>query len=133
MAHDDLRECSGWLLCAKRRCRTDLAARFPSCLFSHLESEDDELWSPELEQPAACAERGYRFLRWLWEREETEIAIVAHGGLFNHTLNDHPHVRADASAAARFGNAEWRTCTLQCGEGGDARMFTLELSQSEDG
>ena len=65
-----------------------------------------------------CAERGARLLLWLWGRPETEIAVVAHGGLFHYLLNEHPRVQADAASATRFGNCEMRTCSLTCSVGG---------------
>lgn len=115
LAHDLLCERSGWMLNAKRRNRAELAARVPRCSFALLESEHDALWQEEeLEPTSECAERGYRLLQWLWERPETEIAVVAHGGLFHYLLNEHPRVRADSAAAARFGNTEMRTCVLTC-------------------
>ena len=125
ISHDSLRERSGWMLNARRRSRAELAARFPACSFALLETEEDELWTDVLEPTDGCAERGYQFLLWLWERSEREVAVVAHGGLFHYLLNEHPRVRADAATAARFGNTEWRSCTLACTQDGDARNFTL--------
>ena len=52
LKNDDLRERSGWLLNAKRRTRTELAARCPACSFALLESE-----TAELEQRVAAARR----------------------------------------------------------------------------
>ena len=75
LAHDDLRERSGWMLNAKRRTRAELAARAaPAVDLSLLRSEADELWeADELEPKAVCAERGYQLLRWLSEeRAEAE-------------------------------------------------------------
>jgi broad specificity phosphatase PhoE len=130
VACDNLRERSGWFLNARRRPRTEQAARYPACDFSLLESEDDELWlgcADELERTSNVAERGYRLLQWLAEREEEEIAVVAHGGLFHYLLNEHPKVQAaDAAAAARFGNCELRTFTLSWTEGGaEGRDFVV--------
>ena len=130
IAHDLLCERSGWMLNAKRRTRTELANRFPTCSFSLLESDEDALWNPhELEATNDCAERGYRFLCWLWDaREETEVAVVAHGGIFHYLLNEHPRIHADAVAAARFGNTELRSYSLTCKvDSDDQRIFQLDV------
>ena len=98
LAHDDLRERSGWLLNAKRRDRDALAAKFPGCDFGQLQTLEDELWTEDLEPTAQTAARGYAFLRWLSEREEVEIAVVAHGGLFAYMLNEcRPKVHAEGA------------------------------------
>ena len=128
LAHDDLRERSGWMLNAKRRSRSQLQARYPALdTSSALWSEADELWGPdELEPTADCAERGYRLLRWISERAEEEVAVVGHGGLFHYLLNEHPKVRAaDARAAARFANCELRSLSLTWTGTGDARVFEV--------
>ena len=128
VAHDDLRERSGWMLCAKRRTRSELAARYPAVdMRSALRGEADELWGDQLEPAAECAERGYRLLRWISEeRAETEVAVVGHGGLFHSLLNEHPKVRAaDARAAAWFANCELRSLNLTWTGSGDARVFEL--------
>ena len=126
MAHDELRERSGWMLNAKRRRREELIAKYPSCDFTHPQTEDDELWTEdELEPTVQTAERGYAFLRWLSERDEREIAVVAHGGLFSYLLNANPRVHAEGAAAKRFGNTELRSLELSWSGSGDDRVFTL--------
>jgi len=128
MAHDDLRECSGWMLSAKRRSRTELAARYPECDFSLLQTEGDELWSEELEPTSQTAARGVAFLEWLSERPETEVAVVAHGGIFHYLLNEcKSRVRSDAVTAARFHNCELRSCVLRWQGTGVARTFDLQM------
>lgn len=136
VANDNLRERSGWMLNARRRRRADQVARYPQCDFSLLESEDDELWlrwENELEPTSEVAERGYQLLRWASEREEDDIAIVAHGGLFYYLLNEHPKVQAaDAHTAARFGNCELRSCMLSWTDSDDdgakeGRNFVIAL------
>lgn len=136
IAHDDLRERSGWMLNAKRRTRSELQARYPALdTCSALWSEDDELWGDELEPPTECAERGYRLLRWISEeRAEAEIAVVGHGGLFHTLLNEHPKVRAaDARAAARFANCELRSLRLTWAGNGDTRVFELCCAEHAGG
>ena len=103
---DNLREINGLLLNAKRRTRTELAAKFPTCCFDSLPGELDEAWTPTLEPEADCAQRGYASLLWLARRPERTIAVVAHGGLLHHALNGHPLVVADEATRKRFGRAE---------------------------
>ena len=108
-----------------RRPRAELAAKFPLCDFapSLLPTEEDTLWTEELEAPEATAERGYRFLRWLAQRPETDIAVVAHGGLFHYLLNSlRPRVVASEAARQRFHNTELRSLSMEWadGAGGDA-------------
>jgi len=132
VAHDDLRERSGWMLNTRRRMRGAQAERYPGCDFSLLETEDDELWlrfPEELEPTGDVAERGYRLLEWLSKRAESEVAVVAHGGLFHYLLNEHPKVlAADACAAARFGNCELRSCTLTWTDDGAGRSFVVAVA-----
>jgi len=135
VAHDDLRERSGWLLNAKRRTRTELAGRFPGCdVHAQLATEDDTLWTEELEDPAATAERGYRFMRWLSQRPETDVAVVAHGGLFHYLLNAlRPRVVASDAAAQRFGNTELRSLSMLWTSGASEeapRTFKLDVGDS---
>eukprot|EP00961_Rhodomonas_salina_P097715 1314425-Rhodomonas_salina.1 len=121
VAHDDLRERSGWLLNAKRRPRAELAAKFPGCDFeTNLPTEDDTLWTDELETEESTAERGYRFLCWLARRPEMDVAVVAHGGLFHYMLNSlRPRVVASDAASRRFVNTELRSMSMVwIGDGG---------------
>lgn len=128
VAHDSLRERSGWMLNAKRRTRSEQAARYPSCDFAQLETEEDELWDrlgDELEPTSEVAERGYQLLRWVSARDESDVAIVAHGGLFHYLLNEHAKVKADEKAAARFGNCELRSFQLSWTGSGEEREFVI--------
>ncbi|KAJ1492853.1 hypothetical protein T484DRAFT_1611100 [Baffinella frigidus] len=76
------REISGRLLNAKLRTRSELSGRNPSWDFSGLHSEttpppsEDGLWTPDLEGEAACAERAYLGLRWLWDRPEHHAVLT---------------------------------------------------------
>ena len=118
LAHDDLRERSGWMLNAKRRTRAELDARPAPAVDTRtaLWSETDELWQPdELEPTAACAERGYQLLRWISEeRAETEVAVVGHGGLFHYLLNEHPKVSGERRMGRWTDNWGGRWVNRQC-------------------
>ena len=114
---ESLREINGYLLNAQRIPRSALAKRFPTCNFSDLATEDDAMWTQELEGDASVAQRGYDSLRVLCSRPERCIAVCAHGGLFQRLLNDHPLVEADEATRRRFGNAELRACTMSWADG----------------
>lgn len=108
---EDLREWNGMLANAQRRSKTDLARRFADVDMS-LIPEDDTSWTPALEPEHAVAARGLRALRWVTNRPEENIAIVAHGGIFSATFR-HPLVDdADGVLAPRFGNCEVRTAEV---------------------
>mmetsp|Transcript_7625 Transcript_7625/g.25094 ORF Transcript_7625/g.25094 Transcript_7625/m.25094 type:complete len:223 (-) Transcript_7625:188-856(-) len=111
---DCLCERSGWLL---------------SAVGFDLLTETDECWTEELEEEAACAQRGYEALLWVARRPESTIAVVAHGGIFHYLLSQHSKVSADAPTAARFGNAELRACTL-CWKDEAAGTLRLEADES---
>ena len=84
------------------------------------------MWTEELEDPSATAERGYRFLRFLAKRQETDIVVVGHGGFFNYLFNTlKPRVVASAQASRRFGNAELRSLSMTWShdKSGEPRMF----------
>ncbi|WVZ83094.1 hypothetical protein U9M48_030274 [Paspalum notatum var. saurae] len=84
-----------------------------SCL---IESDEDVLWVPDVRETfESLAERGMKFIDWLWTREEKEIAIVTHSDLLCHTLNMygkecHPTVRHEVNKY--FANCELRSLML---------------------
>lgn len=128
-----LREINGWLLNAQRIPRSALMKRFPTCDFSNLTTEDDTMWTEELEADASVVQRGYDSLRVLCNRPERCIAVCAHGGLFHKLLNDHPLVNADEATRRRFGNAELRACTMSWAEGeGEPKIQLSATSLSGD-
>ena len=139
VSRDEFREISGWLLNAKRRTRSELSGRNPAWDFSGLHSEEDEMWTADLEKEAACAERAYLGLKWLWDRPEQHAAVVAHGGVWAFLLGTpgHPNVRAAPSMAKRFTNCELRSCRLSLlspGDGGEARpVFAIEPVEETEG
>ncbi|KAG6402624.1 hypothetical protein SASPL_134826 [Salvia splendens] len=58
------------------------------CRERMIETDDDTLWTVDVrEANEEVAERGQKFLNWLWTREESEIAIVTHSGFLIHTLS----------------------------------------------
>ncbi|KAG8464702.1 hypothetical protein KFE25_010070 [Diacronema lutheri] len=122
-----LREWNGLLLNAKRRRRPELAARFPRVDFAGI-PESDESWTEVLEPADEVAERGVRFLEWLAQRPEREIAVVAHGGIYAQ-LFSHARVHDDSAfLRRRFGNCEVRSAELSVrasekGKGGAEFMF----------
>ena len=149
VVREEWREIAGWLTNAKRRRRAELADKYggdfgnggDGCAarwdVSALPTEHDALWTEELERTAACAERAYCGLRWLWrDVPESRIAVAAHGGLFAYMM-DHPCVQADARMRPRFRNCELRGCVVTAAEGGggggdggggdDRPVFRLEF------
>ena len=100
--------------CDRRRPRHVLETEFPHVNFSEIqEGDDDEMWphkeiDPDPFNSTAVATRGVRFLDWLWQRPEREIAIVSHWVFMRTLLRqfDHKELHAD------FGNAEMRMVTL---------------------
>ncbi|KAF5455923.1 hypothetical protein F2P56_025453, partial [Juglans regia] len=90
--------------CDKRQSIREYRPLFPAIDFSLVENDDDILWKPNIrETDEEVADRGQKFLKWLWTREEKEIAIVTHSGFLFHTLssfgNDcHPIVKSEICA-----------------------------------
>ncbi|KAG6434693.1 hypothetical protein SASPL_106333 [Salvia splendens] len=86
--------------CDKRRSITEYKPLFPAIDFSlaskrslpsahpQIETDEDTLWTLDVrEADEDLAERGQKFLNWLWTREESEIAVVTHSGFLIHTLS----------------------------------------------
>lgn len=99
--------------CDGRRARSILEDSFPHVDFSELESEDDDMWERKEDQPSphdshGCMARGLQLLRWLWERPETDIAIVTHWVFLSHLFRQFPL----GELQKNFGNAEMRMVTL---------------------
>ncbi|KAL8490323.1 hypothetical protein ACS0TY_026003 [Phlomoides rotata] len=99
------REHLGVHWCDKRRSVTEYKPLFPAIDFSLIESDEDTLWKLDVrEANEEVAERGLKFLNWLWTRKETEIAIVTHSGFLLHTLaafgdDCHPSVKNEIGKA----------------------------------
>ncbi|KAB1200415.1 hypothetical protein CJ030_MR0G007426 [Morella rubra] len=113
IAVEACREHLGVHPCDKRRSIRDYRNLFPAVDFSLIESDDDILWKPDIrEKNEEVAARGQKFLKWLWTREEKEIAIVSHSGFLFHTLsafgNDcDPFVKSEI--CTHFANCELRS------------------------
>ncbi|KAG6617992.1 hypothetical protein I3842_Q136900 [Carya illinoinensis] len=107
------RERLGVNACDKRRSIREYRPLFPAIDFSLVENENDILWTPDIrETDEDVADRGHKFLKWLWTREEKEIAIVTHSAFLFQTLkafgNDcHPVVKNEI--CPNFANCELRS------------------------
>ncbi|KAF8021522.1 hypothetical protein BT93_G1844 [Corymbia citriodora subsp. variegata] len=105
--------------CDKRRSISEYQPLFPAIDFSLIENEDDVLWTPDIrEKNEEVAVRGMKFLKWLWTREEKEIAIVTHSGFLYHTLNVfgnnfHPLIKSEMHK--HFANCELRSFVIADG------------------
>lgn len=123
VCYEGFREINGWLYNAQRRRKSELQTLFPSWDFSHLATEEDALWTPELETTVDCRERGYQGLLWLMQRRvESSVLLVSHGALLKYTLTEHPRVllRDGRSSTAsrcirqRYHNGEVRRYRMEC-------------------
>ena len=138
VAIEEFREINGKLLNAKRRPRAELESVFPHWNFSQIPSTD-ETWTEELEPYHECSERGYQGLLWVVQQEETNVLLVAHGGLLKMMMNDHPRIvlldgrkrelNHDASrcVSQRFSNCELRSYIIS------AWKCDTETTDSNDG
>lgn len=131
---EDIREINGMLLNGKRRTRSELKAQYyPIWNFDHIQCEEDNPWNkwgPErLEDDESVRARAHAALVWIWERPERDIALVAHGGIFNLLTNGHPLVEVGPGVNNRFGNCELRNCLLSVSSiGEEETRFRLELA-----
>jgi broad specificity phosphatase PhoE len=84
---EHFREVNGDMLNAKRRNRSELEKLFSSWDFNQLESEEDSMWTPKMEEYEDVAERGYQGLYWLMRRPEDSIVLVCHGGILRYVAS----------------------------------------------
>ncbi|KAH9623875.1 hypothetical protein KSS87_008763 [Heliosperma pusillum] len=111
MAAELCREHLGVHPCDQRRHIHQYQCMFPAIDFSQIESDEDVLWKADVrETKAEVAERGMKFMNWLWTRNEKEIAVVTHSGFLFHTLsrfgNDcHPLIKDDMCKRMTGSNA----------------------------
>lgn len=102
--------------CDRRRSISEYQLIFPAIDFSPIESDEDVLWKPNVrETKEEVADRGMKFMNWLWTRKEREIAVVTHSGFLFHTLsrfgNDcHPQMKDEIGK--HFANCELRSMVI---------------------
>lgn len=99
--------------CDGRRERAELEREFPHVDFGEVAEGADEMWEHKEDTPRpdasdACAARAARLLRWLWARDEADIAVVTHWMFLRHLVRPFPHAKLQAN----FTNAEARFVTL---------------------
>jgi broad specificity phosphatase PhoE len=135
---EHFREVNGDLLNAKRRSKSDLEKRFASWNFEDLTSEEDSLWTPNMEAFSDCAERGYLGLCWLMDRPEDSILLVAHGGILSFMMTMHPQISLQDKRSnpakpveSRFDNCEVRHYLLTWTDAEDASNQDTAQSMGE--
>ncbi|KAK9134191.1 hypothetical protein Syun_013521 [Stephania yunnanensis] len=110
------REHLGVHFCDKRRSVSEYELLFPAIDFSPMETNEDILWKADVrEANEEVAERGKKFMDWLWTRKEKEIAVVTHSGFLFHTLNAlgkdlHPLMKEEV--CKHFANCELRSIVI---------------------
>ena len=143
---ETFREINGWLLNAKRRDIDDLKMRFDGWNFDDLDTNEDNLWTKDLESQSSCGERGYQGLLFVArEREEENVLVVSHGGLLRYSLVSHPLIKLECgrtsqspanhslrSIEARFSNCEIREYEMFCGEGVRPLITLREVTDFND-
>jgi len=99
---------------AKRRRSSELASLHTDWdVTSNVPTEEDEFFDPaELESDESVRRRANAALKWVWEREESAIAVVAHGGLFHKLIHQNDKVRAE-KAPLRFQNCQLEECSFR--------------------
>ncbi|KAL7154849.1 hypothetical protein ABFS83_03G031300 [Erythranthe nasuta] len=110
------RERLGVNWCDKRRSISEYMTLFPAIDFSLIESDADTLWELDVrETDEDLAKRGLNFMKWLWTREEREIAVVTHSALLLHTLaafGDDCHSCVKNEICKPFNNCELRPLVI---------------------
>ncbi|KAI3465178.1 hypothetical protein Pfo_021841 [Paulownia fortunei] len=123
------REHLGVHWCDKRRSISEYKPLFPAIDFSLIESDADTLWKLDVrEANEELAERGLKFLNWLWTRKETEIVVVTHSGFLIHTLaafGDDCHPSVKSEICRPFNNCELRSMVIV-----DRSMITSSSSKT---
>eukprot|EP00747_Dinoflagellata_sp_TGD_P218777 gnl/TRDRNA2_/TRDRNA2_90979_c0_seq1.p1 gnl/TRDRNA2_/TRDRNA2_90979_c0~~gnl/TRDRNA2_/TRDRNA2_90979_c0_seq1.p1 ORF type:complete len:259 (+),score=51.28 gnl/TRDRNA2_/TRDRNA2_90979_c0_seq1:143-919(+) len=111
VAVEHWREINGWAHSARRDTSTNLRQFFGSEQwdFSQI-PEQDETWTEKLEATSDCANRAYHGLQWVLQQKEECVLVVAHGGIYNFMMHEHPLIEAQCSK--RFGNCELRQYEL---------------------
>ncbi|CAA0843323.1 Phosphoglycerate mutase-like protein 2 [Striga hermonthica] len=124
------REHLGVHWCDKRRSISEYKPLFPAVDFSLAKTDADTLWQLDVrEADKDLAQRGLRFLNWLWTREETEIAVVTHSGFLIHTLaafGDDCHPSIKNEICRPFNNCELRSVVIV-----DKSMISSSASKTD--
>ncbi|RID52172.1 hypothetical protein BRARA_H02790 [Brassica rapa] len=102
--------------CDRRESISTRRICFPEIDFTMVESDEDALWrEEERENLEEVSARGFRFLKWLWERPEKEIAVVSHGIFLQQTLcalHEKVSIPLEDSLLTRFANCELRSIRI---------------------
>ncbi|XP_018433696.1 phosphoglycerate mutase-like protein 1 isoform X2 [Raphanus sativus] len=110
------RERMGLYPCDRRESISTRRICFPEIDFTMVESDEDALWrEEERENLEEVSARGLRFLKWLWERPEKEIAVVSHGIFLQQTLralHEKVSIPLEDSLLTRFANCELRSIRI---------------------
>ncbi|CAH8357800.1 unnamed protein product [Eruca vesicaria subsp. sativa] len=116
LALEICRERMGLYPCDRRESISTRRICFPEIDFTMVESDEDALWrEEERENLEEVSARGLRFLKWLWERPEKEIAVVSHGIFLQQTLralHEKLSVPLEDSVLTRFANCELRSIRI---------------------
>ncbi|KAL0697534.1 hypothetical protein Bca4012_053656 [Brassica carinata] len=111
------RERMGLYPCDRRESISTRRNCFPEIDFTMVESDEDALWrEEERENLEEVSARGLRFLKWLWERPEKEIAVVSHGIFLQQTLralHEKVSIPLQDSLLTRFANCELRPIRIE--------------------
>ncbi|XP_021722530.1 phosphoglycerate mutase-like protein 1 [Chenopodium quinoa] len=116
LAHELCRERLGVNTCDKRGSISEYKSLFPAIDFSLIESDEDILWKADVrESDEEVSARGMKFMKWLWTREEKEIAIVTHSVFLFQTLRKfvydcHPSTKSEICKF--FANSELRSVVM---------------------
>ncbi|KAK8545759.1 hypothetical protein V6N13_067024 [Hibiscus sabdariffa] len=117
MAVELCRDRLGVRPCDKRRKVSECRTRFPSIDFSMIDSEDDDVWNPNLrESEEELGERVVELLKWIWTRPEKEIVVVSHGKILQQilisSLGNAENPAESAALCKRFSHCELRSVVI---------------------
>jgi len=115
LAHECVREQTGFHPCDRRRNISEVAALFPHVDFALVkDNEADPLYDAcggAREPDEKVADRSRAFFAWLATRPEKEVIVVTHSAFLRHTF---AHVLDTSSDGddAHFSNAEMRSYVI---------------------
>ncbi|GLT93688.1 hypothetical protein SLE2022_114670 [Rubroshorea leprosula] len=122
MAVELCRDRNGLRPCDKRRRVSDYQLLFPSLDYSMMDSDEDNLWIPDIrESEEELVARGMKLMKWLWTRPEKEIAVVSHGIVLQQMLNvlgNDCNNTIRTTLCKRFDNGELRSVVIVDKTGG---------------